>query len=728
VPGETCWRIETADRIGVLIDVADYFSALRRAIAAARSHVMIVGWDVDSRTSLAPEKRPADGWPATLLPFLKAMLRRRPELHIYIVAWDFSVIYALEREFLPSYTFSHVHSRLHFVLDGSHAVGASHHQKLVVIDDRLVFVGGVDLTIRRWDRAAHDWHDKQRVDPDGEPYGPMHDVQLCLDGAAAQALAELARARLEQALAHHTTRTLEAQTPAPQSGSPAVDPWPASLQVDFLATPVGICRTYAGTLERPRAVREVEALTRAALLSAQRYIYIENQYLTSTIAAAAILESLQRPDGADIVVVLPKVECGWLEQSSMGVLRARVLKQLRSGDRYGRLHLYYPKLPDDGGKCLNVHSKLVIVDGRLLKVGSANLSNRSLGLDSECDVAIEAPIEGRGAARTRAGIESVLQRLLAEHLDLSPAECAAHFARGGSLVSLIEARRGHPRCLEPLPEAMEAAPLDLAALGDWVVDPERPMAAETFIHGLFPTDLRHPLLRSALAGLAMLAPVLILSWLCHVHAGAALQSALDALRNAAHAPIYVAASYVLGCLLFVPISLLLAATVVVFEPYHAFVYGLSGTLLAASLAYVVGRTWRRATLRYLRERHARQLYRGLREQAFRATVLARLLPAGNFTASNLLAGALNLAFGRFVLGNLVGLAFGIAWLVTFARQLAVALDHPSLHNVIAACVTAGAMLGLCFALAHWFARSTQTDSVVARESKAERDPLAQRAP
>jgi uncharacterized membrane protein YdjX (TVP38/TMEM64 family) len=498
------------------------------------------------------------------------------------------------------------------------------------------------------------------------------------------------------------------------------------VQVDFLATPVGICRTYAGTLERPRAVREVEALTRAALLSAERYVYIENQYLTATVAAAAILESLQRPEGPEIVVVLPKVECGWLEQSSMGMLRARVLEQLRCGDRCGRLHLYYPKLPDDGGKCLNVHSKLIIVDGRLLKVGSANLSNRSLGLDSECDVTIEAPAQGRGAARTRAGIDSVLQRLLAEHLDLRPTECAAHFARGGSLVTLIESRRGHRRCLEPLPAATPAAPIDLAALGDWVVDPERPMAAETFIQGLFPTELRHPLLRSALASLAMLAPVLVLSWLCHAHAGATLRGALDYLRHVDHAAAYVAASYVLGGLLFVPISLLLAATVVVFDPYHAFVYGLLGTLLAATLAHAVGRTWRKATLRYLREQHVRQLYRGLREQAFRATVLARLIPAGNFTASNLLAGALNLAFGRFLLGNLVGLAFGIAWLVIFARRVAVALNQPSLHNVSAACITAAAMLGLCFALAHWFARSTQTD-VAARASKAERDPLARQA-
>jgi phospholipase D1/2 len=720
VPGETCWRIETAERLAVIVDAADYFAALRQAIAAARHHVIIIGWDVDSRTRLTPEQRTKDGWPATLLPFLKAMLRRRPELHIAIAAWDFSVIYALEREFLPSYTFKNVHPRLHFVLDSQHAVGASHHQKLVIIDDQLAFVGGIDLTIRRWDRSAHRWDDKQRVDPAGEPYAPMHDVQLCLDGAAARALAELARARLKSAGAHPTP-ALEA--PAHTSAAP-VELWPTELPVDFAKTPLAIARTYAGTMQRPREVREIEALTRTALLSARDYVYIENQYLTSTSAAGALLESLRRPDGPEIVVVLPKVECGWLEQSSMGVLRERVLERLRRGDVHQRLHLYYPKLPEEGDQCLNVHSKLLIVDDRLLKVGSANLSNRSQGLDTECDVAIEAP-DAAHTPRTREAIRDVLYRLLSEHLALSSGVCAQHFARGGSLVSLIETRRGTARCLEPLPMSAEAAPLDLAKFGDWVVDPERPMAAETFIQGVFPTDLRHPLLRSTAASLALLAPVSLLSWWWNADAGGAVHAAVDALRNSPNAATYAVFAYALGCCAFVPISVLLAATVVLFEPGRAFLCALSGTLLGATLAYGVGRIWRRSTLLFLRGRRARELYRGLREQAFRATVLARLLPAGNFTASNLLAGALSLSFGRFLLGNLVGLSFGIAWLMGFAHTLMVTLKQPTFSNLVVTGVTAAAMLALCYGLAHWFAKPSRNDSIAARASKTEQDPLAQ---
>jgi phospholipase D1/2 len=694
-PGATCWRLETARRGAVLIDADAYFRALRYAVAAAREHVFIIGWDVDSRTRLTPDKRPDDGLPATLLPFLKAVLSRRPQLQVYIVAWDFSVIYALEREFLPTLTFARAHPRLHFRLDGSHALGAAHHQKLVVIDDRLAFVGGIDLTIRRWDRAAHSWHDAQRVDPDGEPYAPVHDLQVCVEGDAARALGELARGRLSRALESQADRALAVPPLAAASAAPEL--WPPFVRVDFASTLVGISRT--GT--QPGELREIEALTRRALASARRYVYIENQYLTSAAAADAIYASLQPASGPEIVIVLPKYECGWLERSSMGVLRARVLQGLRSADRHGRLHLYHPTLPAEVGESMNVHAKLLIVDGRLLKIGSANLSNRSLGLDTECDIAIEAEADEPRALGTRRAIERVLHELLAEHLALTPAECAAHLAQGGTLRELIEARAGTPRCLAPLPETQAPVPLDLGSLGDWVVDPERPMAAETFVQGLLPVELRYPGLRAIGAGLAMLTPVFVFSWLAHAP-GSRVAHWVDLLRQSPHAALYVWLSYALGCIGFVPISVLLAVTVVVFDPWHAFSYALSGALLSASLAHRIGGRWQEVTLRELQGRHGRHLQRGLRVRAFRATLLARLLPAGNFTAGNLLAGALNLAFWPFFLGNVAGLSFGIAGLLLFAQLLAQTFSHPSLRHIASAALCGLALNGLGYALAHWF--------------------------
>ncbi|HXU65699.1 MAG TPA: hypothetical protein VN962_28555, partial [Polyangia bacterium] len=147
--GENCWRIATAARAAFLIDGDAYFSAFRDVVARARHTVLILGWDIDTRTRLTrPGEGGHPGW--TLLPFLNHALECRPELRIYALAWDYSFIYTLEREPLPTLRFAReAHPRLSFRLDAAHPVWASHHQKIVVVDDQLAFTGGLDLTIRR---------------------------------------------------------------------------------------------------------------------------------------------------------------------------------------------------------------------------------------------------------------------------------------------------------------------------------------------------------------------------------------------------------------------------------------------------------------------------------------------------------------------------------------------------------------------------------------------------
>jgi phospholipase D1/2 len=217
-PGETCWRIVHADRASVLVDSAAYFAAFRRAARAARHAINIVGWDVDSRTRLVPAAAVADGDPPCLLDFLEALLARRPALHVHVLAWDFSPIFALEREWFTQVKFrGDSGGRMHFRLDGNHPTGASHHQKIVVIDDEIAFVGGMDLTIRRWDTSEHRDRDPRRGDVQGGTYAPVHDVQLAVEGAAARALGELVRARWL-----HATGKSPAQRPpeAPSGASP----------------------------------------------------------------------------------------------------------------------------------------------------------------------------------------------------------------------------------------------------------------------------------------------------------------------------------------------------------------------------------------------------------------------------------------------------------------------------------------------------------------------------
>ena len=97
------WRVERADRAAVLIDAASYFGALRKSLIKARSTVFVVGWDIDSRTRLVGENgRADDGYPETFIDLLSALVNELPQLSVHLLVWDYSVLFALEREFLPS--------------------------------------------------------------------------------------------------------------------------------------------------------------------------------------------------------------------------------------------------------------------------------------------------------------------------------------------------------------------------------------------------------------------------------------------------------------------------------------------------------------------------------------------------------------------------------------------------------------------------------------------------
>src|SRR5690349_4760830 len=246
VEGRSCWRHAKARRIAFLVDGAAYFGALAAAAERAERSILILGWDVNSGIRLRRDGRPR-ALPDTLGDFLTALLARRPNLHANVLAWDFATIYALERE--PVRIFGRAwrtHPRLHFRFDGNHPLGASHHQKVVVVDDAVAFVGGFDVAACRWDTSEHLAVDPRRVDPGFGHYPPFHDVQMVVDGDAAAALGELARDRWRRATGRRIPRARTAS-----------DPWPPDVVPDLEDATIGIARTDPAWQGRP-AVTEVE--------------------------------------------------------------------------------------------------------------------------------------------------------------------------------------------------------------------------------------------------------------------------------------------------------------------------------------------------------------------------------------------------------------------------------------------------------------------------------------
>src|ERR1043166_5699686 len=196
-PLQNVWRVERVRRAAVLIDAGQFYGALREALLKARRTVFILAWDIDSRTRLVDESgKTDDGLPEEFIPFLSALVRRRKELVVHILGWDYSILYAPEREFFSLVPLRwSIPRRVRFCLADHLPIGASHHQKVIVIDDALAFVGGLDVTSRRWDTREHRIIHPMRVDFSGAPYPPFHDVQLMLDGPAAMALGDAVRER-----------------------------------------------------------------------------------------------------------------------------------------------------------------------------------------------------------------------------------------------------------------------------------------------------------------------------------------------------------------------------------------------------------------------------------------------------------------------------------------------------------------------------------------------------
>ena len=174
---------------------------------------------------------------------------------------------------------------------------------------------------------------------------------------------------------------------------------------------------------------------------------MENQYFASPIMAEALAARLEEPGGPEVFLVSTQHSPSWFDQMTMDRTRILFLKRLKSVDRYNRCHAYYPLTKM--GRSIIVHSKLTIIDDELVRVGSANLNNRSTGFDTECDLSAEAA-RGKAGEAMRAAIPAFRNRLLAHWLHRSDAEVDAAIKAGGSLHAAVESFDGPGRCMHPI--------------------------------------------------------------------------------------------------------------------------------------------------------------------------------------------------------------------------------------------------------------------------------------
>jgi len=443
---ETCWRTASVGRVKVLVDGQDYYGLLLRALRSARRSIHLLGWSFDPRTALTPGE--AD--PTAIGHTLIALATAKPALDVRLLAWRSALPISATQGFFPHRAKVWFRgSPVRFELDDAVPLGACHHQKIVVIDDALAFVGSADFGCDRWDTSAHLDDDPRRGGPRARPHGPRHEVMAMADGPIAAALGELFRERWRAGVGAPSDAAPD------QRRDPGDDLWPSGVAPDLAGGALAIARTLPAW-RRSDGVREIAALTLEAIAEARSLIYLENQYFTWPLAVEALARRLAEPAGPEIVLVCSEQSPSYFDRITMDRARSTALWRLKSTDVHGRFHALAPYAP--GGRPIIAHAKLMIVDDRLARISSANLNNRSHGFDTECELAIEA--DGPEAA---ASLASLRDRLAGHWVGRSADEVAEMRRLTGSLAQGLWALDGGRR-LRPL----EARRLGL--LGEFIAD------------------------------------------------------------------------------------------------------------------------------------------------------------------------------------------------------------------------------------------------------------------
>ena len=395
-------------------------------------------------------------------------------------------------------------------------------------------------------------------------------------------------------------------------------------------------------VEAEPAIRECESLFVDSIAAAKESIYIESQYFTNETLGEALAARLREPQGPEIVVVSPKDCHGWLEQSTMGVFRDKVFRHLLAADTFGRLRLVYPAASRSQDVPTFVHSKVMIVDDEFVRIGSANFSRRSMGVDSECDVAAEA----RGDARLQPGIRRIRNRLLAEHLGLTADEVAQGLARAGSMRAFIDERAQADRTLPRIELPAEPPPPSSEALRA-AADPDEPVLATSLVASIVPP----------------------------VDGGSGRRRGLTLLTN----------------VVLVPPSLLGLVAGAMWGPFRGGLAALLGALVLAAVGYAAGRTIGPHRIQRWMSRRSYRSARQLGTQGIAGLIVLRLASVASAGTIHLLCGASRVPFSSYMAATAIGVVPAMFALAVLGDLLRQAVISPTISNLL---VTAGVALFL----------------------------------
>ncbi|MEK9969577.1 MAG: VTT domain-containing protein, partial [Ferrovibrio sp.] len=412
-------------------------------------------------------------------------------------------------------------------------------------------------------------------------------------------------------------------------------------------------------------------------------LYVENQFLTSLALARRLAERLKQQPALEVLIVAPKTHHTWLEQQSMLAGRIRFMQMIADAGLQDRVRFACPCIQhDDSVKDRDaevmVHSKVMAVDDRLLRIGSANLCNRSIAVDTECDLVIEATTPDQ-----RAGIARARNRLIAEHCGADVAEVEALLADTGSLFATLDALQGREHRLCPIVDEMPAG-FDL--IGS-VADPKRPLDADRYL----PDPSNEPPSQRRLSailviGLCVVAVIaLVLAWrytpLSEWASPTRLAAAFRAVADSPFAFPLVVGIFVAAGFIAFPITLLIAATAITFGTWEGLSIAITGSMANALATYGAGRWLGADLLRRVMGPRINRVARKVKSNGILAVTTMRVMPTAPFTLVNLVAGATRIRLMDYTIGTFLGLAPGIVIMAVLGGRLLEMMSHPSLLDV-----------------------------------------------
>jgi phosphatidylserine/phosphatidylglycerophosphate/cardiolipin synthase-like enzyme/uncharacterized membrane protein YdjX (TVP38/TMEM64 family) len=691
-PDINCQQTAKADQVTLLIDYADYYRAIFKAIKQAKHSIFIIGWDIDGRIELlrGEEANNAQG-PITLFDLINAKAKENPDLKIYLSRWNYSIFFLEEREpFSGLKWHKGSTSNVYFYSDYKIPFSACHHQKVVIVDDSIAFCGGMDITIKRWDERTHLVNQPLRVDPGGltspkkkKPYKPTHDTQIMVTGPVVKILSELARYRWMRGAG------FEAVTCNTESNKAI---WPAGFKPDFYDIEVAVSRTLPKTLNTP-ASKEILRMYLDEIEQAEHFIYIENQFLTCEIIAHALNKQLQEKPALKILVVSCAYPRGYLEHKAMWSWRTKFYDIVSNGIDPGRFEIVYPLSQEhDQYTVIDIHSKIMMVDDKYMHVGSSNLNNRSMHLDTECDLILHASRQ-----QHREKIQEIRDDLISEHTGKQKEEIRSLIDSKSDIHALIKNEKGSHRHLLKIDNEPYRGQ-KLARLAIKLGDP---------LDAFIPANMPVMQIIIGILLITLIAFPFVL-WLeidlSQLLTKENVDTVVENARNSKWSLLWVVGLYILSSIIFFPVTVLNITIAIAFGPVYGFFLALLGSMITATVFYGIGRMIGEKAIHIFRP-VTEKIRQFEKKGGIMGMTLIRLVPIAPFTLVNMTFGISRVSFSSYELATLLGFLPSILANAVFGAAIGELWEDPDPQSIAiagGALLLWGFVIWLCHRLFKYF--------------------------